>query len=297
MQSRWRALEGSTLKGGETRAQGQVNFKHESDPYEGGKFVTFSFVMVIDGRHLTFEACHTAELDNPSSDFILNDEWQKLFDSNWETGQNPTLYPTGSIIQIKHKPKPPNPSASAVVQARPEWAWDITGEWTLTSNEILDEIELPRTTKLTMSIFLANNPRHKKIQRQYWAILKFGDIAEACLRFCLPTESRRQGTLKQFEESCPLNDDDWVGPAPNGTPNLEYRWRARYCRDFSHTDWCTGFQQRMDFKMGDDGKLSFCAVMTPGYQPMILDGVKTGNGEPRKSNAPTVKAVWGSYMS
>ena len=205
LQSRWRAFEGSTLKGGETRAQGQVNFKQESDPYEGGKFVTFSFVMVIDGRHLTFQACHTAELENPSSDFILNDEWQKLFDSNWETGQNPTLYPTGSIIQIKHKPKPPNPSASAVVQARPEWAWDITGEWTLTSNEILDEIELPRTTKLSMSIFLANNPRHKKIQRQYWAILKFGDIAEACLRFCLPTESRRQGTLKQFEESCTLN--------------------------------------------------------------------------------------------
>jgi hypothetical protein len=169
-------------------------------------------------------------------------------------------------------------------------------EWTLTSSDIPDEIELPRTTKLTMSIFLTNNPRHKKIQRQYWGILKFGDTAEACLRFCLPTESRRQGTLKQFEESFPLNDDDWVGSAPKGTPNLEYRWRARYRRDLSKPDWYTGSQQRMDFKVGDDGKLSFCAVMTPGYRPMILDGIKAGNGEPRKSNASTIKTVWDSYM-
>jgi hypothetical protein len=285
------------LKGGETRAQGQVTFKQVSDmPWSKQKLIVVTFVMVIDGRHLTFEGAHAAELDDPSPDFVLDKEWQRLFDSSWETGQNPTLYPTGSIIQIKHKAAPASTSSTALVQARPDWAWNIEGEWTLSSNEILDDIGLPRATKLTMSVFLANNPRHTKIRRQYWAILKFGNVAEACLRFCLPTESRRQGTLKQFEQSCLLNDDDWVGPAPKGTPNLEYRWRARHCRTFDKPSWCAGFQQRMDFKMGDDGKLSFVAVMTPGYQPMILNGVKTSDGEPRKGNARTVKAVWDSYI-
>jgi hypothetical protein len=251
--------------------------------------------MVIDGKHLAFEGFHKAPLDEPGPDFVLGKEWQALFNPNWELGQVSTPYQAGSIIQIKHKPAPATASAAAVVQEQPDWAWDITGEWTLTSDRIMDQIGLPRRTKLTMSIFLANNPRHTKVQRQYWGIFKFGSDVEGCMRFCMPSENGSRGTTKESEESCVLNDDDWVGPPPNGSPKLQYRWRAKSCNSDNKPSWHTEFQEGMTFEMGDDGNLSLTAVMTVSFQPMLLYGLKTGNGAPRKSNAPTVKTVWDSY--
>jgi hypothetical protein len=47
--------------------------------------------------------------------------------------------------------------------------------------------------------------------------------------------------------------------------------------------------------MGDDGTLTFTAVMTIGWRPMLLYGKKTGEVAPRKGNAATVKTVWDSY--
>jgi hypothetical protein len=296
LQSRWRARDGDVLKGGETRAQGQFTIK--KDPVEPGsdlKCFKLVFVMVIDGKHLAFEGVHAAPLDPPGPDFILEKEWKTLLNPNWELGEVSTPYESGSIIQIKHKPAPATASDANVVQERPDWAWDITGEWTLTDDDIMRSIGLPKTTKCTMSIFLANNPRHKKIQRQYWAIFKFGDSVEGCMRFCLPSEKGSRGTIKEFEESCVLDDDDWVGAPPQGVAKLQYRWRARDCETGEKPSWYHEYQQGMDFKMGDDGKLSMTAVMTVGWQPKILYGVKTRNGEPRKGNAPTVKTVWDSF--
>jgi hypothetical protein len=66
-----------------------------------------------------------------------------------------------------------------------------------------------------MSIFLANNPKHTKIQRQYWAIFKFGTSVEGCMRFCMLKEQGSTWETKQFEAACMLDDDDWVGPSPN----------------------------------------------------------------------------------
>jgi hypothetical protein len=204
------------LKGGETRAQGQFTIKKEPlEPGSDQKILILAFVMVIDGKHLTFEGVHNAPLDPPGPDFVLETEWQALLNPDWEAAQVSTPYQPGSIIQIKHKPAPAGASGAAVVQERPDWAWDITGEWTLSvDDEFLGTIELPKATPLTMSIFLANNPKHTKIQRQYWAILKFGTSVEGCMRFCMPKEQGRKWETKEFEQACMLDDDDWVGPSP-----------------------------------------------------------------------------------
>ncbi|KAE9363927.1 hypothetical protein N431DRAFT_119107 [Stipitochalara longipes BDJ] len=303
-QSRWRARDGDALKGGETRAQGQFTIKQgRLEPGSSIKVFKIAFVMVIDGKHLTFEGTHAAELDPPGPDFDLVKEWDALLNPSWEAGGAPTPYQPGSIIQIKHKPKPvPAPASGvAVVQARPDWAWDITGKWTLTplreDRFFLSSIGVPKNTQLTMSIFLANNPRHTKIQRQYWAIFKFGESMEGCMRFCMPEEGGSKWSAKEFDEACVLNDDDWVGPAPQGSPKMAYRWRVKNCDTGYQPRWYTSeFQHEgLTFAMGDDGKLSFNAVMTVGYSPRVLQGVKTGEVEPRKNNAATVKTVWNSY--
>ena len=260
-----------------------------------------AFVMVIDGKHLTFEGTHAADLDPPSPPFDLMKEWQALLNPAWEAGQASTPYQPGSIIQIKHKPAPASVSRGAVVQARPEWAWDITGKWTLTAfpddGFFMSSIGVPKDTQLTMSIFLANNPRHTKIKRQYWAIFKFGKGIEGCMRFCLPKEGGSKWSAKEFDEACMLNDDDWVGPAPQGSPDLAYRWKVKNCDTGYQPLWyIEEFQHAsLTFEEADDGQLSFTAVMTVGYSPRILKGVRTGDVEPRKSNAATVKTVWNSY--
>ena len=134
-----------------------------------------------------------------------------------------------------HKPRPATASGAAVVQERPQWAWDITGEWTFTpaheprAGSFMTKIGLPKSTPITMSISLANNPHHTKIKRQYWTILKFGTAIEGCLRFCMPKDGGRQWSAKQFEEACKLDDDDWVGPPPKGSPKMGIRWRVKNC--------------------------------------------------------------------
>jgi hypothetical protein len=292
------------LKGGETRAQGQFTFKKETlEPGSGIKVIVIVFVMVIDEKHLTFEGAHAAPLDPPGPGFVLEREWQALLSPNWEVGLASTPYQPGSIIQIKHKPRPVTASGAAVVQERPEWAWDITGEWTFTPahepriGSFMRLIGLPKSTPITMSIFLANNPRHTKIKRQYWAILKFGTAVEGCLRFCMPKDGGRQWSAKQFEEACKLDDDDWVGPPPKGSPKMGFRWRVKNCETGYQPQWYTSeFRHESGtFELGDDGSLSFSLLMTIGFTPMVLRGVKNGEVQPRKSNAATVKTVWDSY--
>jgi hypothetical protein len=301
-QSRWRARDGETLKGGETRAQGQFTIKQERlEPGCSEKVFRIYFVMVIDGKHLTFGGTHSAELDPPGPDFDLGKEWDALLNPSWEVGPASTPYQPDAIIQIKHKPAPAPKSGLAVVQARPDWAWDITGKWILTPHRndrsFRSSIGVPKDTQLTMSIFLANNPRHTKIRRQYWAIFKFGDGIEGCMRFCMLNDEGSKWTAKEFDEACMLDDDDWVGPSPQGSPKMGYRWRVKNCDTGYQPRWyISEFQhESVEFEMGDDGKLSFTAIMTVGFSPRILHGVKTGELEPRKSNAATVKTAWNSY--
>ncbi len=158
-------------------------------------------------------------------------------------------------------------------------------------------VGLPTSTPITMSVFLANNPRHTKIKRQYWAILKFGTAVEGCLRFCMSKDGGSRWSDKQFEEACMLDDDDWAGPPPKGAPEWAFRWRVKNCNTGYQPRWYTPEFEHSSgtFEMGDDGILSCGLVMTIGYSPMVLLGVKTGEVEPRKSNSPTVKTVWDSY--
>jgi len=290
------------LKGGETRAQAQFTFKQgRVEPGNPEMVFRIAFVMVIDGKHLTFEGTHAAELDPPGPQFDLMKEWQALLHPAWEAGQASTPYQPGSIIQIKHKPAQKPASGLAVVQARPDWAWDITGKWTLTTpyedGFFMSSIGVPQDTQLTISIFLANNLRHTKIKRQYWAIFNFGKGIEDCMRFCVYKEGGSKWSAKEFDEACMLNDDDWVGPAPQGSPQMAYRWGVKNCDTGYQPRWyIPDFQhESLTFEMGDDGKLSFVAVMTVGHCPRILKGSKIGDVEPRKSNAATVKTVWNSY--
>jgi hypothetical protein len=107
-----------------------------------------------------------------------------------------------------------------------------------------------------MSIFLANNPRHKKIQRQYWAIFKFGKTVEGCMRFSMPKERSGSWDIEEYEEACMLDDDDWVGPAPNGTQKLQFRWKAKNQRGYKPS-WATEeYSERINFEIGDDGRLA-----------------------------------------
>src|SRR5437667_6290855 len=70
----------------------------------------------------------------------------------------------------RQKPGPkPGFKLPSEAESPPPWSWDVTGTWTLTCPRMMQALELENSEPLTITIHLANNPRHTKIGRQLWA--------------------------------------------------------------------------------------------------------------------------------
>src|SRR5208282_572400 len=124
-------------------------------------------------------------------------------------------------------------------------------------------LDLDESATHTMTIHLANNPRHTKVGRQYWATFDFGGGSFAGnMRFCpyMAPSIRGGVSLAAFERACVLERGEWPGPAPNALRKWNLRWRGvnvdtgvvQSCGDQYQTD--------VEFKMDDDERLTFSAV-------------------------------------
>ncbi|KAH7355170.1 hypothetical protein BKA65DRAFT_475628 [Rhexocercosporidium sp. MPI-PUGE-AT-0058] len=262
---RWRGKEGEKIVGGESRAQGQFNFKHDAESstgeYEG---VKITFAMLYQGRHLLFEGVKKGNLEQGScclgsdndadldSDFDLEKEWQSLFREEWEAlaipqphndwyGPPPTYSwdpPAGGVIKAKNKPGP-NPGAypkpkSSFIDAPPAWAWDVSGSWEITPSGNGND----KLRKFTMDLYMANNPFHCKTGRQLWGTFKIGQGIVGAVRLCpdflgqekglrISKEKEEDSPLPVFEKACILHDGVWPGaPSDGGTPTWHFRWRG-----------------------------------------------------------------------
>jgi hypothetical protein len=233
---RWRGKDSDTLVGGETRAQGQFVFKDDpttsSPAFRGVKAV---FAMIHKGKHLLFECHKTANLQRPAFGSHLEEDWNGLFDPIWEIDtesdlesdssipKKPKSPPIGGLIHAKNKPGP-NPGSivqpsKPYIEARPDWAWDVTGRWEVTEGHLARQGE----DSFKLSLFLANNPRNTKIGRQLWAEYTlgskyiFGSVA-GYIRFCpvRPPLKEQHRSLASFEEACVLKEGVWAGPSPRG---------------------------------------------------------------------------------
>ena len=190
----WRGKEGANgpSVGGETRAQGQFNFKQnqKSSSIDG---MTFAFGMIYNNKHLIFHGSKISpSLQTVPTQQSLEQQWKSLFDPAWEDVEsdaesNGSFYkkpkdpPTGGVIKAKNKPGPnpgfmpdaqrpttsissfavslaiaaqapapvqpatpvvPQPPKARVLEERPEWAWDLTGEWEITNPALAKALAL-----------------------------------------------------------------------------------------------------------------------------------------------------------
>jgi hypothetical protein len=183
-------------------------------------------------------------------------------------------------------------------ESPPPWSWDVTGEWTLTSPQLVRVLDLEEPATLAMTIRLANNPRHTKEGRQLWATFDFGDGALAGnIRFCPDVESNeREGVdIKDFEKACVLKRGQWVGPRPNGLPKWNLRWRGIDVDSGVVEQGSDQYQTEIEFEKGGDGKLTLVGVLVFQFQPIVFRGIKIKEGKPPKGNDTTVDRRWLQY--
>jgi len=213
-----------------------------------------------------------------------------------------TSSPTIDNRPLKSKQKPgPKPGFKFPTEAEspPPWSWDVTGKWTLTCPQLVDGLEFEDSAPLMMTIHLANNPRHTKVGRQYWATFDFGNRSFiGNMRFCPHVDSsiRRDVDMKDFEKACVLKRGEWVGPPPHGTQKWNLRWRGVDLETGVVEGCCSDqYQTNLEFDKGDDGKLTLSAVFVFRFQPMVLCGVKTGEAKPPGGNDTSVARQWLRY--
>jgi hypothetical protein len=152
-----------------------------------------------------------------------------------------------------------------------------------------------------MTIHLANNPRHTKVGRQYWATFDLGDGSfVGNMRFCPHMDSsiRDDVDMEDFEKACVLKRGVWVGPPPNGMQKWNLRWRG-VDRESGVVEGCCcdQYQTDIEFEKGEDGKLTFKAVIVFRFQPMILEGEKTGEVQPPGGSDMSISRQWLLYKS
>jgi hypothetical protein len=215
---------------------------------------------------------------------------------------NPSL---SNVDKQLSRPKlKPGPKAGfkypTEAESPPPWSWDVTGGWSLTSPQLVRVLDLEEPATLAMTIHLANNPRHTKEGRQLWATFDFGDGALAGnMRFCPHVESneREDVDMKDFEKACVLKRGQWVGPHPNRLQKWNLRWRGLDMDTGVVEQGSDQYQTEIEFKKGDDGKLTLSGVMVFQFQPMVFRGVKIKEGKPPKGNEMTVDRHWLRYKS
>jgi hypothetical protein len=201
----------------------------------------------------------------------------------------------------KQKQKPgPKPGFKFPTKAEspPPWSWDVTGQWTLSCPQLGEILELDDSASQKMTIHLANNPRHTKDGRQYWATFDFGNgCLTGNMRFCphVDLSIRDDIDLEDFEKACVLRNGEWVGPSPTGVQKWNLRWRG--------VDVDTGVvegsgdqhQTDIEFKRGEDEKLTLSAVFVFRFQQVELRGVKASEAKPLPGNGPAVARTWLRY--
>jgi len=201
-------------------------------------------------------------------------------------------------LESKQKSGPkPGLKFPTEAESPPPWSWDITGEWTLTCPQLTNGHEFKTSDTLMMTIHLANNPRHTKVGRQYWATFDFGDGSFiGNMRFCPYVDSGRGNiSMKDFEKACVLKERVWVGPNPHGMQKWNLRWRGVMNTGVVEDHCCDQYQSDIEFKKGDDGKLTLGAVFVFRFQPMVLRGVKTGEAKPPGGRDASVASQWLQY--
>ena len=203
------------------------------------------------------------------------------------------------LSKPKQKPGPkPGFTFPTEAESPPPWSWDVIGKWTLTCPQLTKMLDLDDSATLMMTIHLANNPRHTKVGRQYWATFDFGEGSFAGnMRFCPHMDSsiRDDIDMADFEKACMLKNGLWVGPPPNGLQKWNLRWRG--------VDLDTGvvegssdqYQTDIEFKKDGDGNLMLSAVFVFRFQPLLLRGVKTGEAQPPRGNDTSVARQWLRY--
>ena len=90
------------------------------------------------------------------------------------------------------------PVLARCVEKPSAWAWDVVGKWQIEAPQVADFLKVNKWLPITITIHLANakarwrQERDFVVGRQLWAIVKFGDVIEGCMRF-----TPRTSTLDQ----------------------------------------------------------------------------------------------------
>ncbi|KAI1457812.1 hypothetical protein F4805DRAFT_427427 [Annulohypoxylon moriforme] len=259
----------------------------------------------------------------PTEASRMLEDWKRFWDSSWEslplsdteedekelrrlrTAGAPLFKPknkwenprSGRVISTKNKPGP-NPgfiinatATSRYLEARPDWAWDVTGRYELSTFGVTKALGLSagEPVSMVMTVLMDNNAKHQKAGRQLWAQLEANGIL-ALARF-RPVKNTLDDSLDTFEKRCVLKPGVWVGPEPQGTQRWEMRWRG-----FSDTNLETMAEDEAGtevlFMKDDQGKQVFRGEMRVGRKNFTVIGKWVASTEERKASAPTVNTEW-----
>jgi len=186
-------------------------------------------------------------------------------------------------------------SSGNVIEKQPEWAFDVTGKWTIDASKLShDLIFFDRKypdgpPPFTLEIKYANNPRNKKIGRQLWGTFRWGTWT-GCMRFA-PGHKYIASHL-QFYQECVLKKGVWAGPEPRGFSTWNFRWKAK-CDTEGIEEGTDEWQTQLRFSKKADGTLTLDGKMiVGGYKARKFSGIKTGEIPPPKGNDKTVEAWW-----
>jgi hypothetical protein len=202
------------------------------------------------------------------------------------------------LAKQKQKAGPTGFKFPTEAESPPPWSWDVTGKWTLTCPRLTNKLGLDDSATQMMTIHLANNPRHTKVGRQYWATFDFGDgCFVGNMRFCPHMDSSIRGDidLADFEKACVLKRGAWVGPPPNGLQKWNLRWRGVNTDSGVVEGSSDQYQTDVEFTKSGDRNLMLNAVFVFRSQPMFLRGVKTGEAKPSGGNDTSITRQWLRY--
>jgi hypothetical protein len=209
---------------------------------------------------------------------------------------------TNSSEDALPKPKRPTrattskPNTTATIETPPNWAFNITGTWTINTKNLLKDLPWLKREygdnppPFTMEIKYANNPSHKKIGRQLWATFKWEKYT-GCIRFC-PGHKYSTNHV-QFEEGCVLKPGVWAGASPRGIQVWNFRWRAEYEGE-GVVEGSDQHETQIEFGEDGDGSLKVAGrIVFGGYKARKFEGVRTGELE-GKGNEKGVGGWWKS---
>ena len=255
---RWRGKEDDGhIYGGETKAQGEFNFKYDTKAKESEvNAMTIAFGMVHKGRHLIFHGSKVANLEFESEDesWSLESEWQAMFDPEWEVDsesdiesdgsiyKKPKDPPKGGLIKAKNKPGPnpgfmPNSLTFGAAQSTftatpaaqiPLPLWDGTGKYNITSGESYGPTrnfmknftgsKHVDTTGFSLKIFYYR----QSLPHQLYATFCF-DKLEGVMQLCPRNALKKKFTQADFTRECYLKEE--MAPGPEH-PKWAMRWRG-----------------------------------------------------------------------